>query len=373
MNMASIQKRANGKYLVRWRNEENKERSKQFDLMRDAKRYAAQIETDFARGDYVDPKAGDVTLQDFFDVWHLRQIWEDTTRTNAIQAMKVATFSDVSLNKIRHSHVEAWVKWMQQKYAAATIRSHFQNVRTVFRGAIRDGLILKDPTENVRIPRLRNKESAMRIPTATEVKTMLDASEDWFRPVIALCAFAGLRRAEAVALKLTDVDFLGRSIRVDRQIQKPIRKEPEIRDPKAGSNRTVYVPDELLVMLSEHVKNIGTYSGEQWLFPGNNGFPMLPSGAQYRWDSLIKTTGVEGVTLHDLRHFYASGLIASGCDVVTVQRAMGHSSASITLNVYSHLWPDAADRTRAASGGLMQDVSKAHEDQVRTENMRTSV
>lgn len=44
--------------------------------------------------------------------------------------------------------------------------------------------------------------------------------------------------------------------------------------------------------------------------------------------------------LHDLRHFFASGLIAAGCDVVAVQRALGHSSASITLTAYSHLWPE---------------------------------
>lgn len=364
--MASIQKRTNGKYLVRWRNEENKERSKQFDLMRDAKRYAAQIETDLARGDYVDPKAGDVTLQEFFDEWQQRQVWEETTRDNAIQVMKVTPFADMPLNKIRRSHIESWIKVMQKKYAVKTLRGYFQTARTIIRGAIRDDLIIKDPTRDIRLPRLQNRETAMRVPTAAEIKTMVDAAEQWFKPVIALGAFAGLRRGEIAALKLTDIDFLGRSIRVDRQIQKPIRKDPEIRDPKNGSNRTVYVPDELLVMLSEHVKNVGVYSDEQWLFAGKDGYPKLPTGLQYRWDTLIENTNVEGITLHDLRHFFASGLIASGCDVVTVQKAMGHSSASITLNVYSHLWPDAADRTRAAAGGLMQSVSEAGEDQVRT-------
>ena len=53
--------------------------------------------------------------------------------------------------------------------------------------------------------------------------------------------------------------------------------------------------------------------------------------------------------LHDLRHFYASGLINAGCDVVTVQRALGHSNPSVTLNTYGHLWPDANDRTRQAA------------------------
>ena len=67
----------------------------------------------------------------------------------------------------------------------------------------------------------------------------------------------------------------------------------------------------------------------------------------------MSATGVIGLRLHDLRHFFASGLIASGCDVVTVQRALGHASATPTLNTYGRLWPDAEDRARAATDGLM--------------------
>jgi site-specific recombinase XerD len=54
-----------------------------------------------------------------------------------------------------------------------------------------------------------------------------------------------------------------------------------------------------------------------------------------------------------LRHFYASGLIAAGCDVVTVQRLLGHARATTTLNTYAHLWPTAEDRTRKAAESIM--------------------
>jgi integrase len=53
------------------------------------------------------------------------------------------------------------------------------------------------------------------------------------------------------------------------------------------------------------------------------------------------------------RHNFASGLIAAGCDVVTVQRALGHARATTTLDTYSHLWPSAEDRTRDAAANLM--------------------
>lgn len=60
--------------------------------------------------------------------------------------------------------------------------------------------------------------------------------------------------------------------------------------------------------------------------------------------------------LHELRHYFASGLIAAGCDVVTVQRAMGHASATTTLSTYAHLWPTVEDKTRAAASGMAAAV-----------------
>jgi integrase len=70
----------------------------------------------------------------------------------------------------------------------------------------------------------------------------------------------------------------------------------------------------------------------------------------------LAEAGLEGVRLHDLRHFYASGLIASGCDVGTVQRALGHAKATTTLDTYSQLWPSAEDKTRRAAATLAGEV-----------------
>lgn len=70
------------------------------------------------------------------------------------------------------------------------------------------------------------------------------------------------------------------------------------------------------------------------------------------------------------RSFYASGLIAAGCDVVTVQRALGHSSAALTLTTYSHLWPDASDRTRKAAGEMLDQALGAAADALRTDGTK---
>ncbi|GAA4567949.1 tyrosine-type recombinase/integrase [Planotetraspora kaengkrachanensis] len=64
----------------------------------------------------------------------------------------------------------------------------------------------------------------------------------------------------------------------------------------------------------------------------------------------------EGTGLHLCRHTYASALIRYGESVKTVQHLMGHSSASVTLNIYAHLWPDADDRARAAVDAIFAGV-----------------
>lgn len=107
------------------------------------------------------------------------------------------------------------------------------------------------------------------------------------------------------------------------------------------------------------VANIGAYAPDAWLFTVGDE-PMYDNDITWRWRATRDSAKLPNVRLHDLRHFYASGLIAAGCDVVTVQRALGHS-ATTTLNTYSHLWPTAEDRTRAAASGLMQQALRVNE------------
>jgi integrase len=145
---------------------------------------------------------------------------------------------------------------------------------------------------------------------------------------------------------------LRRELHVRRQVQWPGDGTAEIRPPKYGSERTVFAPDGLLAVLAEHVRcHCPGDDPDRWLFPNGKdaALPIHAATVAYRWQMVRDRAGVT-FRLHDCRHFYASGLIRSGCDVVTVQRALGHASASTTLNVYSHIWPDASDRTRRAAG-----------------------
>jgi len=363
--MASVAKRPDGQWRARYRDAAGKEHARHFARKVDGQAWLDEVTTARKTGQYVDPKAGRATFKTFYAEWSQRQVWQTTTVTAMNLAASSVTFGDVPLNRIRRSHIEAWVKAMVVKpLAPGTIKTRFTNVHAVFRAAAGDRMIATDPCEGVTLPARRRHEHAMVLPTSQQVGRLVEAACPDFAPFIALAAFAGLRLGECAGLQVGDVQFLRRTLQVQRQVQRAGQGEVEFRAPKYGSERTVYLPDGLLAMLADLISTRGLSAPAAWLFVGSDDKPLHQATAGDRWRWTCKQAGVTGITFHALRHFYASGLIASGCDVVTVQRAMGHASAATTLSIYAHLWPTAEDRTRAAASDLMASAAVA--DSART-------
>lgn len=366
--MASIRQRPNGSWRARYRDDAGKEHSRHFDTKRAGQRWLDEVTAATLTGQYVDPIAGKVTLERFFDDWSKRQLWAPGTVRSMNLSVSTCTFAGLELRRLRRSHVEAWIKELDSAgLAPGTIRTRLNNVRAVLKAAVRDRYLAVDPTERVPIPRARRAEHAMEIPTVEQVGKLLAAAAPQFRLFVALCAFAGLRLGEAAALRVSDVDFLRRQITVARQMRPGLEKRSiEVVPPKYGSERVVYAADELLALVNDHLRDVGVFGEAGYLFPGKPGMPPGRGPVDYRWRQALTDAGIVGVRLHDLRHFYASGLIANGCDVVTVQQALGHAKATTTLNTYSHLWPTAEDKTRAAAGALVRGALEPAADSVRT-------
>ena len=120
-----------------------------------------------------------------------------------------------------------------------------------------------------------------------------------------------------------------------------------IEPPKSrASERTVPIPGALVEILAKHVENLPDREPGTFLFVTSEGNPLCQNTAGTAFRRTRGRANLPGVTFHDLRHAYASALIAGGADVVTVQHALGHASPMVTLSTYAHLWPDAAERTR---------------------------
>ncbi len=105
--------------------------------------------------------------------------------------------------------------------------------------------------------------------------------------------------------------FPRRTLTVARQVQRAPGGAIDLRAPKYGSERQVYLAPSLVDLPARHV---AAYFPEgNWIFTGETGEPPHQNTVGDRWRTTLALAGLTGVKLHDLRHFYASGLIASGC------------------------------------------------------------
>lgn len=350
----SIAKRPHGKWRGRYRDESGKEHSRHFERKVDAQQWLDHVTTTVVTGTYADPQAGRITFAAFFGDWSARQVWAPGTVRAMELAAKSTPFIEKPIKQVRRSDIELWIKQMHDSgLAPGTIKTRYVNVRSVFRAAVKDRVIGTDPTDAIRLPRGRRADVSMSIPTPEEVGRLMAVADEHFRAFIALCAFAGLRLGEASGVQLGDINFLRKTLSVSRQVQRGVAGAVLLRAPKYGSERVVYLADSLVDLLAEHVTRYGTIGKEQWLFAGDGDNPPHQNTVGYWWRKALRDAGLGAVKLHDLRHFYASGLIAAGCDVVTVQRSLGHAKATTTLNTYAHLWPTAEDRTRKAAESII--------------------
>lgn len=350
------------RHRARYRDEAGIEHARHFLKKVDAQRWLDEATAGIVRGDWVDPAAGKITFAQWWSQWAAAQDWVAGTAASADQVLASIGFADVPIRSVTENHVRQWMKAQRlpgpkrkRGLAASTRRTRFNYVRMCFAAAVRARLIRHDPTVAIAPPKVPKAETKMRIPTPEQVAGALAVAPVDFRAFVAVCAFAGLRLGEAAGLQLGDIDFLRRTLTVERQIQGQVNSRTAQVSPKYESARVIYLPDDLVMLLSRHVEHIAPHGEDGYLF-SLRGYVYNRNSAGNQWRRVRKQVGMEEFTLHDLRHFFASGLIAAGCDVVTVQHALGHSSPSITLNTYSHLWPKAEDRTRNAAAGLMSAV-----------------
>jgi integrase len=251
------------------------------------------------------------------------------TRLGMDRAVGQATFGDVPLTELRRSHFEQWVKSMVDRgLAPSTVDTYYTHVRAVIKAALREQLLGHDVGDRVKLPRDLKGEHKMRLPTPAEVRKLRAAVPPEFEAFISLCAFAGLRRGEAEGLKVSDIDFFGKQIHVRRQVQGTCADNMTIVPPKYGSARSIGVTDEMLTMMSEHIRLFVPGDDiDRWMFvskirPGARmrgwhgagkfahilapNLPLHGSAVDYMWRNARKAAGVD-YRLHDLRHFFASG------------------------------------------------------------------
>jgi integrase len=222
---------------------------------------------------------------------------------------------------------------------------------SLLRAAQLDGLIASNPVQGVRRPRVERRPV---IPlTGAEVEALRAAAPAWFRVALDLAWGAGLRQAEATALTVDRVDWLRQQLRVDRQLMAVSAGEPCFGPPKTQrSFRTVPLADAVVQALAYHLELHGAGS-DKLLVHLPDGTPIRRNRFGALWRALRNEAGLPTARFHDLRHSYASELLAGGVSVAATAELLGHS-ASECLRTYAHLVPADHDRARAVVQALME-------------------
>jgi integrase len=235
----------------------------------------------------------------------------------------------------------ALVADLSSRLAPSTVRMIVKDLRTILASAVEDGAIAQSPLRRVALPEL-HREPVVPLEVA-EVAALADAIAPRYRALVLVGAGTGLRLGELLGLGVEHVVFLERTVKVERQLlDRPARLGP-VKTKQAV--RTVPAPGFALDALSTHLATYGT-TPEGLVFSSPGGGMVARNGLAHSWQSAVEATGLDGVTPHDLRHHYASVLLAGRESVVTVAARLGHASPTVTLNTYAHLMPDSDVRTR---------------------------
>lgn len=358
MKMASVQKRPDGRWRARYRDDTGREHARHFDRKIDAQRWLDEVTASVVTGTYVDPRAGRTTFRDYASEWLAIQPIRPSTRIKYEQALRLNLFprlGDLPLASIRPSHVQAVVAELTDRLSPTSARFATLVASSIFKAAVLDRRLAVNPCTGVKLPEV--DKVRVKIITTEQVLALQDSAPREWRAIVTLGAGAGLRQGEALGMTRDRIDFLRRQLTVDRQLINLAGEVAHLAPVKtAASVRTIPLPQVVLGDLAAH---LATYPSDDLIFG-------LVSRQQFgrMWRGTARRAGMPGLGFHALRHYYASLLIRHGESVKTVQARLGHSSAAMTLDVYSHLWPDSDDRTRAA----VDDVLGAAADQVRTED-----
>lgn len=349
--MASIDKRAlpSGRtgWRVRYRDPAGKQHNKAFTRKVDAERYLTSVEASKLSGAYVDPALARLTVGDWSAGWldgqaHLkpstRERYAGILRGHVIPRWGTTRLADVT-----HSAVQRWVSELAAHRSAATVRKVHGVLSLVLATAVKDGRLVRNPADGVHLPRVIAAERLFL--THEQVHVLAEScGPPYLLPVIFL-AYTGVRFGEMAALRVGRLDLLRRRAEITESVTE-VNGRQVWGTPKGHEHRSVPIPRFLADALGEYVAG---RCPDDLVFPGAHGAVLrVRVFRRGGFDAAAAASGLHGLNPHALRHTAASLAIASGANVKVVQQMLGHKSATMTLDLYGHLFPDQLDEVAEA-------------------------
>ena len=298
-----------------------------------------------------------VTVEAYLRSWLAgKQSLRESTRLSYrihLERYLVPYLGALPLAELRPGHIERMYSAIAaagradgSPLAVATLRRIHATLTSALNTAVRRGLLERNPAATVELPPVRKPRVSAW--SAEELGRFLDlVSGDRLHLLYLLLGLVGLRRGEAVALRWCDLDLNRGLLRVEQSAVR-VRGTTVTGSPKSAAGaRTVALDDETCRRLQWHaarqrlevLRATGTAATPALVFTTPDGQPLDPAYVSRHFDRLVARHGLPRIRLHDLRHTSASIGLASGESLLEVSRRLGHSSITITADIYSHISP----------------------------------
>lgn len=277
---------------------------------------------------------------------------ETTARAYGIAKKPViGFFKDVKAHDVSLFDVERFIASEAKIRSPKTIKNEVSLLSSAYKQAVRMGMLKENPCEYAAIP--RQVKPKIDILTNDEIKLFiaaLDSAPADFKVMCELALFCGLRKSEILGLYSDDV---GATVTISK-VRHHMNGKDIIQTPKTQtSNRTLAVPafilDDIKALHEDQKSRPGVC---EYLIRNKWGEPPGAAWCDKQMKKLIEEKKLRHITMHGLRHTYASMLIASGVPVSEVSAQLGHASVDITLRVYTHLFTEATTASKAISDAI---------------------
>jgi integrase len=368
------------RWRARYEDPDGKERSRSFAVKVMAEKFLTEVEHSKLSGSYRDPDAGRVSLRKYAEEW-VKSYPEDSSRGEQVRrqlrlhilpglgSMQLAQLSQ------RPSVIQKFLGGLPLSPAGASQVAI--TLSAVLAAACEDNLIVRNPckSSSVTIPQQPRRKV---VPwTSAQITALRGGLPEQWQAIADCGAGLGLRQGEIFGLGADSVIFLQRKVRVIRQVTQ-INGRLWFKLPKGDKERDVPLPGWVRLALAAHMKahppvevtlpwnepknpkKHGKLVTARLLFVSRQGGAMMHSTFNTTaWRSARNAAGMPEGGPHQLRHFYASALLAGGVDIKALSEYLGHHDAAVTLKVYAHLMPSAEGRALRAIEEAFEEAENA--------------
>lgn len=303
-----------------------------------------------------------LTVGEYLDRW-LGDV-RDTVRKSTHERYEYAIRPHIkpALGRIKLKDLTpAHARWFYRErldsgLAPATVHKLHVVLHKALKAAVADGLIPRNAAAGLKLPRITREEIDPL--TEEQAKRLLETVRgDRLEALYVLALNTGMRQGELLALKWDDVD-LGRSVLRVRRTLTHADKAYVLGEPKTSkSRRTIRLTTSAVTALRAHLSRqleemerlSSLYQPGGLIFATETGSIVNPSNLRNRsFKPLMKKATLPPIRFHDLRHTCATLLLSKDVNAKIVSEMLGHSSISVTLDIYSHLLPDMQEKAAEA-------------------------